>query len=84
MCFGFAAVVAADVVSVCAAGAADVDVFGIAPCAAGAGGVCAIAGVKARRAAAATPPKIFACMLILNSFRWAHVNSCGQTPPLQR
>ena len=86
MCFGFAAVVSAGaaVVSVCAAGAADVEVFGIVLCVAGAGVVCAMAGTVARRAAAATPPRIFACMLIGNSFQRTHVNSRGQTPPATR
>ena len=66
MCLGLAIVLSAGaVVSVCAAGAADVAVLGIVVLgAAGAVDVCANAGAAARRAAAATPPRIFACMLI--------------------
>lgn len=71
MCLGFAAVVSAAgaaVVSVCAAGAAEVEVFGIVVLGVAAGAVCASAGAEARRAATATLPRIFACMLIVNSF----------------
>jgi hypothetical protein len=63
LCFGFAAVVSLGVavVSVCAAGAAEVDVFGMA----GAVCDCAMAGAAANKATAATPPRTFAWMLIL-------------------